>query len=79
MVKGCGEKTAESIVNILGEDALNKIKEDKNILLTIPKMTEKKADSIYNSIIKYQDSDETIVYLNSIGFSMKDAMTLLNV
>lgn len=79
LVKGCGEKTAESIVNILGDDALNKIKEDKNILLTIPKMTEKKADSIYNSIVKYQDSDETIVYLNSIGFSMKDAMTLLNV
>ncbi len=78
LVKGCGEKTALEIVNILGDKALEKIKEDKNILLQIPKMTEKKMDSIYNSIIKYQDSDETIVYLTKLGFSMKDAMTLLN-
>lgn len=79
LVKGCGEKTALEIVNLLGDDCLNKIKEDKSNLFLIPKMTEKKADSIYNSILKYQNSDETIVYLNKLGFSMKDAMTLLNV
>lgn len=79
LVKGCGEKTAEEIVNILGEDALKKIKEDKSSLMLIPKMTEKKMNSIYNSIVKYQNSDETIVYLSKLGFSMRDAMTLLNV
>lgn len=79
LVKGCGEKTAEEIVKTLGTDCLNKIKEDKTVLLSIPKMSEKKMDSIYNSIMKYQDSDEVIVYLNKLGFTMKDAMTLLNV
>ncbi len=79
LVKGCGEKTANEIVRILGDDALEKIKNDKTSLLLIPKMSEKKMDSIYNSIIKYQNSDETIIYLNKIGFSMRDAMTLLNV
>lgn len=79
LVKGCGEKTALEIVKVLGDDALNKIKEDKTVLLSVPKMTEKKMDSIYNSIMKYQDSDEIIVYLNKLGFTMKDAMTLLNV
>lgn len=79
LVKGCGEKTAEEIVKALGDNALEKIKEDKFCLATIPKMTEKKMDNIYNSIIKYQSSDEIIIYLNTIGFSMKDAMKLLNV
>ena len=79
LVKGCGEKTAEEIVNILGEDALKKIKEDKSTLMLIPKIKKKKMNSIYNSIVKYQNSDETIVYLSKLGFSMRDAMTLLNV
>ena len=36
LVKGCGEKTALEIVNILGDDALNKIKEDKSKLINFP-------------------------------------------
>ncbi len=79
LVKGCGAKTAEEIVKLLGEKALEKIKEDKTVLMQVPKMTEKKMDSIYNSIMKYQNSDEIIVYLTKLGFSMKDAMVLLNV
>lgn len=79
LVKGCGEKTAHDIVDVLGEDCLKKIKEDKNSLLLVPKMTEKKMESIYNSILKYQNSDETIVYLSNLGFTMREAMTLLNV
>lgn len=79
LVKGCGEKTAIEIVNTLGENALEKIKEDKSSLLLVPKMTEKKMESIYNSVLKYQSSDELIIYLTKLGFSMKEAMNLLNV
>ena len=79
LVKGCGEKTAIEIVNTLGDNALEKIKEDKNSLLLVPKMTEKKMESIYNSVIKYQSSDELIIYLNKLGFSMRESMNLLNV
>lgn len=79
LVKGCGEKTAVEIVKVLGDDALNKIKEDKTCLLSVPKMTEKKMESIYNSVMKYQSSDEIIIYLNSLGFTMKEAMKLLNI
>lgn len=79
LVKGCGEKTAQEIVRILGDDALEKIKEDKSCLLLVPKMTEKKADSIYNSVMKYQSSDEVIIYLTKLGFTMKESMNLLNV
>ncbi len=78
LVKGCGEKTASDIVDVLGEDALEKIKDDKTCLLSVPKMTEKKMESIYNSVMKYQGSDELIIYLTKLGFSMKEAMKVLN-
>lgn len=78
LVKGCGEKTAQEIVSTLGEDCISKIKEDKTCLMLVPKMTEKKMESIYSSIIKYQNSDELIIYLTKLGFSMKEATKLLN-
>ena len=43
LIKGCGEKTAVKIVEILGDNALNIIKEEPNKLLLVDKMTEKKA------------------------------------
>ena len=46
LVKGCGEATATLIVDTLGEDCLKKIKEDPEVLLTVPKMTQKKAEKI---------------------------------
>ena len=78
LIKGCSEKTALKIVEILGEDALVKIKENKDNLLLIPGMSEKKRDSIYNSLIKYNETDDLIVYLKAFGFSMSDCLTLIN-
>ena len=79
LVKGCGEKTALDIVNTLGDNCLDLIKENKEVLLKVPKMSEKKADSIYNSILKYKNSDEIVLYLTKLGFNVPDSMTLLNV
>ena len=60
LIKGCGEKTAEKIVNILGDNAIEKIKENINNLDLIPKLSEQKKKSIYNSILKYYESNEII-------------------
>ncbi len=70
-VKGCGEKRAKQIVNVLGEDAIKLIKEDINNLYKcdIPPATAKK---IYDSITNYYDLDETIIYLTGLGFSVKE-------
>lgn len=78
LVKGCGEKTAKDIVETLGEDALKKIKENYTNLLLVPKMTEKRALKIYDSIMKYQSTDEMIVKLKNYGFSINDALTIIN-
>ncbi len=78
-VKGCGIKTAEKIIAMFGNDSLNKIKENKQNLLLIPRMTEKSATSIYNSVMKYYEADQDIIYLQNLGFTIKETMKLINV
>lgn len=78
LVKGCGEKTAEAIVAVLGDETLNKIKEDYHNLLIIPGISEVKAKRIYNSIVKYQSVDEMIVKLKSLGFSIQEGLNIIN-
>ncbi len=78
LVKGCGEKTACDIVETLGEDALKKIKESYTNLLLVPKMTEKKALKIYDSIMKYRQTDEMIVELKNLGFTINEALSIIN-
>lgn len=76
---GVGDKMAAAIVDTLGLDVLDKIMVDPAILNLVPKLTSKKATSIYNSLIKYNESSATIIYLTELGFSMKDAMSIYNV
>ena len=78
LFKGIGEKLATTIVEYLGDDTLNKILEDVNNLYLIPKISKKKADIIYNTLQKYEESHNTIVYLTEIGFSMHDALLVYN-
>lgn len=75
---GVGEKTAEAIVDTLGEDCLKKITEDCECLLNVPKITAKKAIDIQSKLIRYNESYETVVYLTNFGFNMKDALKIYN-
>ena len=78
LVKGCGEKTAIAIVDTLGEEALTLIKENPDNLLLVPGISEVKAKRIYNSIVKYQSTDEIIVNLKRLGFTINEALAILN-
>lgn len=78
LFKGVGEKLATKIVDVLGKETLNKILEDKNNLLMVPKLSQKKIDTIYNTLVKYEESHSMIVYLTELGFSMKDALLIYN-
>ena len=73
-----GIKLATSIVEELGEDALNLILEDPACLNMVPKITQKKIDIIYNNLLKYDESHQTIVYLTELGFNMKDSLAIYN-
>ena len=78
LFKGIGEKVASLIVEHLGDNTLNKILEDINNLYEIPKLSKKKADIIYNTLQRYEESHNTIVYLTEMGFSMHDALLIYN-
>ncbi len=73
LIKGCGEKTAQKIVDTLGEDALNLIKEDVKVLEQIEGLNEAKAKIIRDSILEYSDADDCVLKLTNLGFSMNEA------
>ncbi len=77
LIKGCGEKTARKIVETLGEKAIDLIKENKNNLHLVSNMTEKRADTIYASIMAHASSDDIIIELKAYGFSVGEATKII--
>lgn len=77
-VKGCGEVLARKIYKTFGDDTLTKIKESRENLFLVSGMTDKKADSIYKSVVKYFEADKEIVKLKEMGFTVKETMELMN-
>lgn len=78
LFKGIGQKLAKKIVDVLGDKTLDLILENKTCLYQVPKLSEAKIDLIYNTLMKYEESHETIVKLTELGFSMKDALSIYN-
>ena len=78
LFKGIGERLAKSIVDTLGKNVLDEILKDESCLLLVPKMTSKKAHTIYETLMKYEESHQIIVYLTELGFNMKDALDIYN-
>lgn len=77
-VKGCGEVLARKIYKTFGDETLTKIKENRDNLLLVNGMSEKKCDSIYKSVVKYFEADKEIVALKEMGFTVKETMELMN-
>ena len=78
LFSGVGERTAKSIVDVLGDDTLKLIEEDYNNLLLVPKITVDKAKKIHDTLKKYNESYNTIIDLNNIGFTNKDSLNIYN-
>ncbi len=78
LFKGIGEAKAKKIEKVLGKDTFKIIIENPSNLILIPTITEKNANELHDKLVEYQSSYETIMYLNKIGFSTKDAMIIYN-
>ena len=76
---GIGKNTAKKIVNILGDDALDLIVQDRNALDKIPKLSMKKKDLIYKKLKENEDSRKTILELTNCGFSINDATEIYSI
>ena len=73
LIKGCGKSLAKKIVDTLGTDAIKLIKEDETVLLNIPGFNTIKAKTIRDSILENSDSDDTLIKLKNLGFTINEA------
>ncbi|MFS0659678.1 ATP-dependent RecD-like DNA helicase [Niallia alba] len=79
LFKGIGEKTAENIVDTLGEEAISKIMNQPSILDTVPKLAADKAKILYDTLMKNQGLEQAMVSLNQYGFGPQLSMKIYQV
>ena len=74
LFKGIGKKTAEKIVEHIGENAIGKILENPGLLDEIPKLPKEKAKSIYDTLSEHQGLERVMIMLNDMGFGPQISM-----
>ena len=70
--KGIGKALATQIVNTLGEECLEKIKEDKHNLDLVRGMTEKRREIIYEALTNGDYDQEVMQFFMGHGISLKN-------
>ncbi|MDQ0269562.1 SF1B family DNA helicase RecD2 [Cytobacillus purgationiresistens] len=76
LFKGIGKKTAESIVETLGENAISKILNKPSLLDQVPKLSSEKAKSLYDTLMEHQGLEQTMIALNQFGFGPQLSMKI---
>ena len=74
--KGIGEAKALKIYEKLGDDAINKIKQDRRVLDDIKSLTEKNKEAIVNKLLELDQSTDTLISLADLGFSSSDSVMI---
>lgn len=72
LFKGIGKALATQIVNTLGEECLEKIKEDKHNLDLVRGMTEKRQEIIYEALTNGDYDQEVMQFFMGHGISLKN-------
>src|SRR5690625_756617 len=73
---GIGKKTAESIVHLLGENAITKILDNPDVLFKIPYLNKKTIVSLVETLRENQGFEQVAIHLTSYGISLKMAQQL---
>ena len=73
-----GEKTAFKIVDRFKDKSLDVILNNPEKLQLIPKLPKKRIDKIHNALKEYQYSSEIVINLNSLGFTSKQSLAIVN-
>jgi exodeoxyribonuclease V alpha subunit len=76
LFKGIGKKTAESIVQTLGENAITKILNSPSLLDSIPKLPPDKAKLLYDTLMEHQGLEQVMIGLNEYGFGPQLSMKI---
>jgi len=67
LFKGIGKRTAEKIVEHLGEGAINKILDNPDCLESVPQLPKAKAKDIYDTILSHQGLEKVMSFLSGYG------------
>ncbi|MEB7459685.1 SF1B family DNA helicase RecD2 [Staphylococcus borealis] len=76
LFKGIGKKTAQNIVNTLGENAINDIMSDASVLEKVSNLPKKKQKQIADQINANQESEKIMIRLHDLGFGPKLSMAI---
>jgi exodeoxyribonuclease V alpha subunit len=76
LFKGIGKKTAENIVDTLGENAITKILNQPSLLDSVPKLPPDKAKMLYDTLMEHQGLEQVMVALNQYGFGPQLSMRM---
>ncbi|WP_408868821.1 ATP-dependent RecD-like DNA helicase [Brochothrix campestris] len=76
MFKGVGKKTAEKIVDVLGNDAISRILQDATVLDQVPKLTAKLKKTLAQTLQENEGLELVMIKLNEMGFGPQLAMRI---
>lgn len=79
LFNGIGKKTAERIVDELGENAISKILEQPSLLDKVPKLPPEKAKLLYDKLMEHQGLEQVMIGLNQYGFGPQISMKIYQV
>lgn len=76
LFKGIGKKTAEKIVETLGENAISRILNQPSLLDSVPKLPPEKAKDLYDTLMENQGLEQALIALNQYGFGPQISMKI---
>jgi len=79
LFNGIGKKTAERVVDELGENAISKILEQPSLLDKVPKLPPEKAKLLYDTLMEHQGLEQVMIGLNQYGFGPQISMKMYQV
>jgi exodeoxyribonuclease V alpha subunit len=76
LFKGIGRKTAEKIVDQLGENAISLILENPTALDDVENLPPDKAKTIHDTLTEHQGLEKVMIALNDLGFGPQISMKI---
>lgn len=73
---GIGKKSAEAIVDLLGDNAINKILDDPEVLSKVPRIRKTTINNLVATLKKNHGFEQIAIHLTKYGISLKMAQTL---